>query len=259
MIKQIIYSSILACSVLLASCGGSKKAAVPDELPKPVISNKLEDYYKKNIQYNTFSAKANVDYKDAKQSQSIIVLAKMNKAKDLWLSASALGGIVNVGKGYATPDSLKAVVNLTNSAYALSYKDGIAMIKTDIDFISLQNMFIGNALIENGKIQEAKEENGQVVLLTTKDDYNLTIYYDKANAQIKKQVIENKKANFIATMLFNNYKPLADKQPFSHNRSIAIIRNGEQINVEIEFSKVEINIPLSISFNIPTNYKLNQF
>lgn len=256
--RNYVIFIIAVLSIITYSCGSGKKKSPVDGDPKPPEISKIkpEEYYKKNIQYSTFSGKMNVTYKDAKQEQKIVVNVKMNKNKDFWANASALGGIVSVGRAYATLDSLKAIVNLNNTAYQMSYRDGVAMLKTDIEFASLQNLFIGNALLEGAPIKAAKEENNEIIINIHKDDYTLDITYDKTTAQIKKQIIENKKEQFKATILFNNYKPLPDRQPFSYDRNIEIWNKNEKILVTMEYTKAEINIPVSITFNIPANMKI---
>lgn len=258
--KKYLLLLMAASSLIIYSCGSGKKKAPDTISPKPSEISKLkpEDYYKKQIQYATFSGKMNVEYKDNKQEQKIAVNVKMNKGKDFWANAAALGGIVPVGRAYATPDSLKAIVNLNNTAYAMQYKDGVAMLKTELEFSSLQNMFIGNALLENAPIKSAKEENGEVFINLAKDGYTLDIIYDKTTAQIKRQVIENKQENFKATIDYSNYKPLTDRQPFAYYRQIEIINKQEKINVIMDYSKAELNIPVAISFAIPASMKIQK-
>lgn len=255
-----ILSFTVCISLLFASCGGSKKITgdktTDTKIEIPAI--KIEDYYKQGVNYNTFTGKAAMQYQNAKQSQKLGANIKMNKAKNIWTNINAMGGIVEVARAFITPDSLMAMLPLNRDAYALSYKDGLALIQAELDFATLQNLFIGNPLIEGAKDVKVEEQDGNIIVSLKQNGYNLFITYDKVTQLIKQQHITNTEKKFSCLILQQNYKPLADKQPFSFTRKIEINNNGEQMTMDMDFSKAEINIPADINFRIPESYTIKQ-
>lgn len=258
--KYILFAAILSsCTLIIASCGGNKKLAGETEKGSqvPIPEIKLEDYYKQTLSYKSFSGKANMHIKNPKLDQKVVANIKMNHKKNIWSSVQAMGGLVEAARAYITPDSLKALVPLTRDAYALSFKEGLELIQADLEFVSLQNLFMGNPLLadkKNPKVKLLDSNTVQVVVL--QDDYTLTILYDKTTQLIKEQFITNNIKKFTCKILQSNYKPLVDKQPFAFTRSISINNNGETTELDMNFSKAEIDIPASVSFRIPDSYSL---
>lgn len=254
--KHIYFAATAILLLNITSCKSNKKIAnTTNTSSTPIKTNKLEDFYKHQLDYHSFNGKMNLAFDDGKMDQKASANIKMNKGKDVWLMASALGGMIEVARGYATPDSLLGMVGLTKTAYKMSFADGIKKLGVDVGFESLQNLFIGNPLISNAKIQKSREENGKVILQFLQDGYELEIFYNKANGNMEKQLLSNKANNFNCEIIYENYQGLADKQPFSYNRTITIHDNGKKILTKIDFSKAEINTPAIINFRIPDNYK----
>lgn len=255
-IKTSYILAIAATSLLsFSACKSKKNLTTTNDNNTPVQVNKLEDYYKHKIEYNSFNGKMSLSYDDGKMDQKASANLKMNKGKDVWLLASAVGGMIEVARSYATPDSLQAMVGLTKTAYRMKFDDGIKKLGVAVDFETLQNLFIGNPLITNGKVQKSREQGKEVILSFLQDGYELDVYYDKATGYINKQTLNNRAKNFSCEILHQNYQALADKQPFSMNRTITINDNGKKINTKIDFSKAEINTPAIINFKIPGSYK----
>lgn len=258
--KKHIY--ILSAALLLlniTSCKTNQKLANNNTTATtPIKANKLEDYYKHQLAYNSFNGKMSLSYDDGKMDQKAGANIKMNKGKDVWLMASAVGGMIEVARGYATPDSLLGMVGLTKTAYKMSFDEGIKKLGVAVGFESLQNLFIGNPLLSNATIQKSREAGNEVILNFTQDGYELDVHYDKATGHMTKQFLHNQSKNFKCEIIYENYQPLADKQPFSYNRTITIQDNGKKILTKIDFSKAEINTPAIINFRIPENYKVGK-
>ena len=260
--KYIQAVLTLCCSMLLlASCGGSKKlgdktATQGTKVPQQAI--KPEDYYKQVLQYKSFFGKANMQVTTSKMNnQKVTANIKMNHLKDIWSSVSAMGGIVEVVRAYITPDSLKALLPMSRDAYALSFEEGLSLIQAELEFVSLQNLFLGNPLLtgkSNAKISQPDSATIQVQV--EQDGYILTVKYDKDTQLIREQLITHTGKNFSCKILQDNYKPLADKQPFAFNRIIEIDSNGEHTRLQLDFTRADIDVPADASLKIPESYTL---
>ncbi len=252
---------MLCCSMmLLASCGSSKKlgdrtADRGSKVPQQAIPP--EDYYKQILLYKSFFGKANMQITTPKMNQKVIANIKMNHLKNIWLSVSAMGGIVEVARAYITPDSLKALLPMSRDAYALSFQEGLSLIQAELEFISLQNLFMGNPLITGKSNAKASETDSATIQVQVEQDgYILTVRYDKETQLIREQLITHTGRQFSCRIQQSNYKPLSDKQPFAFARTIEIDNNGEQTLVNLDFTRADIDIPAEVSFRIPDSYTL---
>lgn len=250
---------LAAASIFLSACGGSKKLAdktMPEGSTLPIAAIKPEAYYQQGINYKSFIGKANMQYQDEKMNQKLISNLKINNNKNIWAQVAAMGGIVEVARAYITPDSLKALLPMNKTAYEMGYQEGLNMIQADLDFSTLQNLFLGNPLITGSKNYTAVAKNSEVHIDLKNGDYDLTIIYDSATQLIKEQLITNKSKDFSCRIQQSNYKPFADKQPFAFERKWDISNKGKKMNLNLEFTKAEIDIPAEVNFRIPESYSI---
>lgn len=259
--KYIQSVLLLSCSIfLLASCGGSKKlgdktAAQGSKVPLQAIQP--EEYYKQILMYKSFFGKANMQITTPKMNQKVIANIKMNHLKNIWSSVSAMGGIVEVVRAYITPDSLKALLPMSKDAYSLSFEEGLSLIQAELEFVSLQNLFLGNPLLTGkSNIKASQTDSSTIQVQVAQDGYILTVKYDKETQLIREQQITHAAKKFSCKIQQSNYKPLADKQPFAFNRIIEIDNNGESTRLDLDFSRADIDVPAEVSFRIPDSYTL---
>ena len=151
--KSIITLGLLTLlfSVGFTACNTSKKTAT--EPTKPIGKTfSPEDYLANQIDFRSFNGKADLSITNKDGNQKVNSNIKMRKDKDIWSSVLVLGGMVEVARAYITPDSLQAIVRIGKKYYDLSYEEGLALIQTEVEFPVLQNLIIGNPLMNDGKI-----------------------------------------------------------------------------------------------------------
>jgi len=259
--KRLSIGAIALIALSLPSCKTNKgitDKGIDKNADLPKLKTKAEDYYKNAVVFKTFNGKASMNYQDKKQSHKLTSTIKMNDEIDIWASISAVGGIVEVARAYITPDSLQAMVPLSRDAYKMAYKEGLALIQAELDFNTLQNLFIGNALILNAKPKKIEEKDDSIIIQIEQDGYLLSIVYDSKTGTISQQEISHAGKNFYCKITQTNYKPQADKQPFSYTRNLTITKGNDELKLEMNFSKAEIDLPLDIKFRIPDSYTIKK-
>lgn len=237
----------------MSACNTSKKTA--KEPIKPITKTFTpEEYLVNQIDFSSFNGKADLNITNKDGNQKVNSNIKMRKGKDIWSSVLVLGGMVEVARAYITPDSLQAIVRIGKKYYDLSYEEGLKLIQTDVKFPVLQNLLIGNPLMTDGKITNSQVIDSMMVITMTKDDFVQVLSYEVRTHLLKKVELSSAKKNFNLVINYAEYKPLALKEPFAYSRKIAIKNNGTDINIDMDFSKAEINVPVDISFSIPSSY-----
>lgn len=244
---------IMACFILPA-CKTAKK--VTESEPKKVEQQqgmKPEAYLEQQIQYSSFSGKAQMHFENKDQNQDLSGNIRMQKGKTIWASVVALG-IAEVARASITPDSLRAIVRIGKKAYALSYEEGLALIQAQVEFPVLQNLLIGNPLISDVPVKKAEEKDSLVLLTLVKDDFNEVLTYNKQTGALQHLELSSDKRDFKCTIRYEKYGPITNKQPFAFNRYIVITNKGQEVKLDLEFSKAELDVPVDVSFSIPDSY-----
>lgn len=243
---------LLAGVFAFPACNTSKKIAEVE--PKKVETGmKPEAYLAQKIQYSTFSGKAQMHFENKDQNQDFSGNIRMQKDKNIWASVVALG-IAEVARASITPDSLRAIVRIGKKAYALSYEDGLQLIQAQVDFPVLQNLFIGNPLIDNGPIKNVEQKDSLIMLTLVKDEFNEVLTYNKQSGMLQQLELTSEKRNFKCSIRYEKYGAITNKQPFAFNRYIVINNKGQEIKLDMEFSKAELDVPVDVSFSIPDSY-----
>lgn len=250
---------VIGIAVLLLSaeaCNTTKKTATAITEPvKPageVI--KPEDYLSHTITWNSFNGKADMHFENKNQNQDFTGNLKLKKDKDIWASVIALG-LLEVARAYITPDSLKATIRINKKAYALSYKEGLELIQAQVEFPVLQNLFIGNPLISNVPVKKMDVKDSLVMITQVKDDFTQVLTYNKTTGTLKELQLNSDQRNFKCNIRYEKYGPITNQQPFAFNRYIVINNKGEDVKLNMEFSKAELDVPVETNFSIPDSYE----
>ncbi len=247
---------VMAAALLLITqaCNTTKKTTATGP-EKPVSQDKKpEEYLAQTIAWSSFSGKADMHFESKDQNQDFTGNLRMRKEKDIWASVIALG-IAEVARASITPDSLRAMIRIGKKAYALSYKEGLELIQAQVEFPSLQNLFIGDPLINNVAVKHAESKDSLIMITVAKDDFTELLTYNKRTGTLQELQLNSDQRNFRCNIRYEKYGPITGKQPFAFNRYIVINNKGEEIKLNMEFSKAELDVPVETSFSIPDSYE----
>ncbi|MEZ5018129.1 MAG: DUF4292 domain-containing protein [Flavipsychrobacter sp.] len=279
---------LLAGMVLFASCRTGKKvkggnepiedsttvaavdtvaapAVPPPSFPKPIIGKDKQamianamPYWERILQYSTFSGKAKMHYEDDGQKQDFIANFRMVKDSAIWVSVSALGGIVTVARALVRPDSIFVLNYLQKDAYVMSAAQAGELLPVQMDFSVLQNLIIGEALSRDGMVVDVADF-GSAINLHVMDARTIQqINYSKADSALRTlQMIANTGNGSVAAYIqYGSYEEVKQRY-FANKRAININNNGKLIYMDMSFSNVDFDEELSLPFRIPKSYTLN--
>jgi hypothetical protein len=261
--KQIL---LIISVATLASCGASRKAAktpvVDTTAPPPVAAVENEGpsvvISKLNtIDFKTFSGKVDVDFDDGKgNGKSVTAKLVIKKDEAIWMSAGLLGfeGV----RALITKDSVKILNKLQKEyvATSLSYiQDKIGL---PVNFATLQDLLIGNAVFVNpDNASLTKEGNGY--LITTQDanfKNLLTILLPGYLPSFSKLSDVDTSKNRSAELAYNNYKQVAGRN-FSTSRDIRV-KYKSNITIKLNFQSYDFDGEVAVPFAVPSGYKTKQ-
>jgi hypothetical protein len=257
----------LAILLLLASCSTQRKVikAPIKEEGADYLFKKLQEH---ELQYNWLTAKFSAEYKNKGQTTSFNGQIRIRKDSVIWLSFSPALGI-EVFRMMLTQDSVKFINRMNNTFFKGDYNYVNHYLNTNIDFDILQSFLTGNDLsfYEDGKFK-AGLDNGSYKLSTAdrkklkkfvrNSQENLrvliqNIWIDPQTFKITRaNVKEIREPNIQLEAIYTDFEKIGEQQ-FPRVMSFDITASNN-LSVDVNFSKITLNILQTFPFKIPQSY-----
>lgn len=221
------------------------------------IRENYQQIQNRQIQYQSFSAKTDVDYREVDgKKYSVTVHIRMVKDSVIWLLVNGPLGIEGL-RALITADSVKILdkQNKTYTARSLSYLQEVTALPLDLS--SLQNLLIGNAVFLGPEIASYQKLPGAISFLSVGSFFkNLYTVNEADKLAISSKLDDvNGLRNRTCFLTYSDYED--KKGPlFSKHRNINVSEN-KKIDISIQFKQYEFNEKLSFPFNVSEKYKRN--
>jgi len=260
--KQILFICLLS-GLIFTACKSRQQMVFSTSPVEEKANNQLfSDIMTSEFQYNTFSAKLNVNLTNGTKSLSSRANIRIVKDCALQISIQPLFG-VEMFRFYIDPDTVM-VVDRMNKRYVM---EPIASLKeiypVGFDFYTMQSVFT-NVLFVSGKEQPELPDYqkfrytrtpDQCYYMTSKDaesgiDYSFTVNGDDRITfthlmqSQKKQSLQWGYNNFITQNDFI----------FPSKMNVTLSSSSRKINAELLFSDIATDEPLQLTMNIPSGY-----
>ena len=220
-----------------------------------LIRTALQQVQRNRINYQSFSAKVEVDYKGT-DGKGYGVNAKVNMYKDsvIWVSANAILGIEAM-RLMVTKDSVKLLNKLEKvyTARSISYLQEVTSLP--LDLYTLQDMIVGNPVFLDSNIINYSTGNGVIDLLSLGQYFKNLLTLNEADKTLLHSKLDdaNPMRSRTADLWYSDYK--SDKGPlFSTKRQIVVSEKG-RLEIKLDFKNYNFNEPVEFPFSIPKNYK----
>jgi len=249
-----ILTILLLTSLLFSgtSCKTGSKLAGKGKIDQSLdaLSSQL---FNNQLQADWFSAKAKIDFDDGYLAISGNASVKLKKDSILWMNIKKLG--IELARVQITPDSVY-IIDRFNSEFAiLPIKYLEEEYNIPADFNSLQSLILGNPMFFSDPPQLKLTEKQGFQLQETSGFIESFYSLEGKSNKLLKMLIESDRATRSLKLSYSDFKPVSGKQIFPYICTLDI-NSPETGNVDIgiNFSKVEINVPKSIRFEIPDKY-----
>ena len=222
-----------------------------------LVHETFEKIRDNHIDFETFSSKIKVQYKDNRQrNYDFNAFVRIQKDSIIWISINAAFGI-EAFRVFITPDSVKVMDKLDKNVQYRSVEYIREIVQLPVDFFTLQNLIVGNPVyLDSTRVIMYKERETSVSLSTMgnffkqllslrKDDY--AVLHSKLDDV---DVSRSRTADFT----YNDYITISGRL-FSTSRKITVAEKT-RLDVSLEYKQVEFDTPLSYPFNIPRNYSI---
>jgi len=261
---------LFSVALLVSSCRSTRKiqSAISKKdtvAAQPVIDAHadsvmmMQDTYNRllgnRIEFETFSAKMNVDYQGSDgKKENVNAFVRMKKDSIIWISINAILGIEAM-RVLVDKDSVR-ILNKLDKEYqvrSLEYLQEVAALPLDLR--SMQELIIGNPLFLDTNLVSYSLHDDLITLLCEGK-----LFRNQVSMNHNDHLILHSKLDYLDNLLtrtcYLNYSDYEDKKgkPFSTNRTVSVT-DKTKLDVNLNFKQYEFNESLSFPFSIPKNYK----
>jgi hypothetical protein len=276
--KNIASKLLIVCCLLaMVSCKARKKAISATNAPTPAtttvqappqtantvnipitppdlstVRSQLALIKSRQVNFNTFSAKANTKLDINGDNNDVTLNIHINKGKMIWVSITALLGI-EVARAVITPDSIKVINKLQGVYLKKPFSFIYQFASRQVNYKTIEALLVGNAmpevLTERSRITS---DLGNVTLAGNLDEliYSLVL---GTNMRVTQFNLTNTDAG--QALLVNNsaFIQVSNRLVPSQIDILSTIQD-KKIQANLRYTKVDFDQQLEYPFNIPERY-----
>lgn len=257
---------IVCCLLAMVSCKARKKAMTTTTAPQVnstvntpttppdinVVKNQLAVIKSNQVNFNTFSGKANTKLDINGNSNDVTLNIRISKDKKIWVSVTALLGI-EVARALITPDSIKVLNKLQGLYLKKPFGYIYKYASRQVNYKTIECLLVGNAmpelLTENSSI---KTDLGNVTLSGNLQElvYSLIL---GTNMHVTQFNLSNNDAGQALLVNNSNFIQAANRLVPSKIDILSTIKD-KKIQANLQYTKVDFDQQLDFPFNIPERY-----
>ena len=246
---------LLLFTIIFTSCKTKKNMIDATATAKDISARKVaKKHIAANFDRKTIDAKLKVNFDNQKTRQSLSVDMKIKKDEVIWLKGSKF---ITVFKAEITPTS----VRYYSSLFKHYFEGDFSMIKTllgvDLNFEQLQNLFLGQSLLNVKEENQAVEiVNNRYVLSPEKQVELFDIFFtiNPAHFKLDEQSIINAAKNLRLDVQYPSYN-LIDNEVFPSQINIKAKNPKRLTTIDLIYKTVVFDTDVKMSFKIPNGYK----
>ena len=255
--------SFLFFLLVLVSCE-SKRELVRTKGLKNISSKRIiKKHNATSFVANTLDSKLKVSYSVKNKGKSTRVNLKVTlrilKDSIIWIKGSKL---INVFRAKITPNSFSYYSPINKGYFKGDFSLLEKMLGTKVTFKQLQNLLIGESVLDLTKPKYISEVSEGLYKLTPKDKsdlYRLSLFFNPVNFSLNKQLLNSNVDSKILQIQYRNYQKIKE-QLMPKKIVIKALEDKDNFTViDVEFKSLVLNKQISIPFRIPSGYKSIKF
>ena len=256
-------TSFLFFLLVLVSCE-SKRELVRTKGLKNISSKRIIKKHNATMfSANTLDSKLKVSYSVKNKGKSTRVNLKVTlrilKDSIIWIKGSKL---INVFRAKINPSSFSYYSPINKRYFKGDFSLLEKMLGTKVTFKQLQNLLIGESILDVTKAKYFSEVSEGLYKLIPKDQsdlYKLSLFFNPVNFSLNKQLLNSYEDSKILQIQYGNYQKIKE-QLIPKKIVIKALENKDNFTViGIEFKSLVLNKQISIPFRIPSGYKSIKF
>jgi hypothetical protein len=221
------------------------------------IKDIIQQMNASQINFKTFSAKVDVDYRDADgKKYDLNAVIRMQKDSLIWVSVNAALGI-EVMRMIVTKDSVKLLDKL-DKVYTIRRIDYLQEVTSlPLSLSTLQDLIIGNPVFVDRNVVSYSAGAGSITLLSIGEWFKNLLVINATDKKVLRSKLDDVdiSRHRTADLTYTDYE---DKRGalFSTRRNITVVEK-KKLDIRLNFKQYSFNDPVTFPFSVPKNYKLN--
>lgn len=239
--------------VLTTSCKSSKTSSTTTmNLSAKKLIKKSDE-----VKFDKRSIKANLSIKYSGKAELPNLKASLRIVKDsiIWISVSKFS--IPLAKIIITQDQVQFYEKLSKTYFIGDFKLIKEWIGVELDFNKVQNLFIGEPLLNlNQDKYEVGIQENSYVLKPKKDNpiFEILFWIDPSNYKLLREELKDQNKEQYLSILYKDYTNL-DKALFPKGFLIRANSDKNETKIDITYRNVIFDTMLRFPFKIPNGYK----
>lgn len=220
-----------------------------------VINDLLYKVHKTVIDFNSFNGKIKVDYTDQSgKTQGATAFVRIKKDSLMWLSLTGTLGVEGF-RALIRPDSVWVLDKLEKTITRRSIASLQELTGLPLDFLSLQDLLIGNPVYFSGNIVSYENNGNLVTALSIGEYFKHLLTLDTTSNTITQSKIDDVEAsrNRTCFVQYADYQASQGRN-FSTKREVTVTEKGS-LNIKLEYKAFVFDEQQTFPFSIPKNYQ----
>lgn len=205
------------------------------------------------VDANWLGARAKISYDDEYGGETFSANIRLRKDSVIWMNFKKFS--IEGARVLITPDSIFVIDRINGQYIAKPFSYAQQEYSLPVGFQGLQAMLLGNPVFFS-KETEAGVDSTRYTLSQKTENLQTKYWLESPDMLLRRFLIDDFRNKRTMDVASSDYRQLDDKQLFSHVRSLNLKSSDlGKMNVTIEFSKVEVNVPQEMKFEVPDGYK----
>ncbi|WP_317236538.1 DUF4292 domain-containing protein [Allomuricauda sp. F6463D] len=236
--------------ITLGSCKSTKSITGGEANSRMSAKNIIHAHYLNQPNFKTLRGRLKIDYTNGEESQGVNVSLRMEKDKVIWMSAPL--GIV---KAHITPNKVSFYNKLQNEYFDGDFSYLSQMLGTQLDFEKVQNLLLGNAVLdlrEEKFNSEVYNGNYQLKPKKAREFFKILFQLEPKNFKIAAQEISQPEqtrqleAKYTYQDIYGNV--------FPDEIQIVAQEADNLTTIDLSFRNLELDKPMSFPYKVPKGF-----
>ena len=249
--KKLPGIAVLTVFLLtIGACKSTKSITGGEINPRLSAKNIINAHYSNEPKFKTLRGRVKIDYTNGDDSQGVNVSLRMEKDKVIWMSAP-----LGVVKAHITPNKVSFYNKLQNEYFDGDFSYLSELLGTELDFEKVQNLLLGNAVLDLKKEKfNAEVYNGTYQLKPKKarELFKILFQLEPKNFKIAAQEISQPE-NMRHLQARYTYQDISGKV-LPDEVKIVAEEAGDLTTIDLSFRNLELNKPMNFPYKVPKGY-----
>lgn len=252
-VKHTTLLSILFLSMFFYGCKSAKTIANDGELNKNISTKQLvKEVNKSKSQFKTLASRVKIEIQEINKSKSYTVNLRMEKDKQILLSSTP----ISVVKALITPNRVAFYNKLDGTYFDGDFSYLSELLGTTLDFNKVQNMLLGEAILNVDSKAYKSDVFGKSYMLQPKKQlsiYEIFFLFNSGHFKLDSQQISQAQETRILQVDYPKYQKV-ETQTIPEQITILAVEKDEELKISLEYKAVALNEELRFPFRIPSGY-----